>query len=603
MSSPETIKIDSILTHLKENGFYDRYGDNALLLYALTLRFKSLSIESASEYLTDGSNDKKVDLVYINTDDQLAIIAQSYLSQDNSKKSAKANKAADLNSAISWLLDSSESDLPKNLQAASHQLRTGIKDNKITQIEIWYVHNLSESVEVKSELTSVANTTHSILNSDYGDSLNNMAVNAIEVGCSTLSRWYKNIHNKIIVTEYFCIPVADGFEAQDSNSKWKTFMTTIPLSFLYDIYNKEKDSLFSANVREYLGSRKGASNINTGIKDSVENNPEDFLIYNNGITLLTNKYSYDSHTSELTLNGISIINGAQKTTGAIGSVAKRPSEGSIFTRIVQIGNNEVVLDHVIEYNNKQNAVNPADFRSNDQIQKRLRKEFDTTDVADYSGGRRGGNGDIIKRNSKLLNNNTIAQILTSFMGNPIGAYQSTKKLWESNQSYSLIFNDSTNKENILFTYTMYVSLQDIKQELILTESNYNKGNSDINFSDQDAGILGFLRIRGSIWLMITAISAILPDILTNKVSNKQFIHFKKMHSIEEGAHLWDQLIRAALPLAVGPLSPVLTNGLNNKAKTDKAISSFTNLFKSLLGFLPEDSLKAFVDSTVTNSPK
>lgn len=594
-------RVDTILSWLTENDFFKKYGDNALLLYALTLRFEGLDMESAAEYLTDGSNDKKIDLVYINTDDQLAIVAQSYLSKDTTKKGAKSNKAADLNSGMSWLLNSSESDLPKDLQAAAHQLRAGIKENKIEKLEIWYVHNLPESDEVNSELKSVANTTHSILKSDYADNLNNVAVNTIEVGRNVLSTWYQSIHSKIAVTNTFKIKVTGGFESKGNNSNWKTFMTSIPLKFLYEIYTEYHDSLFSANVREYLGSRRLSSNINTGIKDSVEKSPADFLIYNNGITFLTNKYSYNNSKKELTLDGISVINGAQ-TTGAIGSMGKVPSMGNVFTRVVQIDDHNV-LDNVIEYNNKQNAMNPADFRSNDQTQKRLRREFDKTDIADYSGGRRGGNGDAMKRNSKLLNNNTIAQVLTSFMGYPINAYQSTKKLWENNNSYSLIFNESTSKENILFAYTMYVSLQNKKQELISKKNEDNIEDSNIGFSDTDAQILDFLRVRGSVWLMISAIAAILPDIVTSKVSNKQFIHFVHMKSIEEGAKLWSPLINSALPIAISPFSPVLKNGLNNKADTDKAILDFTNLFKSVLGLVPKDSLKPFVNNISTNSPE
>ena len=378
-------------------------------------------------------------------------------------------------------------------------------------------------------------------------------------------------------------------------------MTSIPLNFLYEIYEKYHDSLFSANVREYLGSRRLSSNINTGIKNSVEKSPADFLIYNNGITFLTNKYSYDSSKKELTLDGVSIINGAQ-TTGAIGSMEQAPSTGNVFARVVQIDENNV-LDNVIEYNNKQNAMNPADFRSNDQTQKRLRREFDKTEIADYSGGRRGGNGDAMKRNSKLLNNNTIAQVLTSFMGYPINAYQSTKKLWENNNSYNLIFNESTSKDNILFAYTMYVSLQNKKQELISKKSAGNTGDKDIGFSNTDDQTLDFLRVRGSVWLMISAIAAILPDIITSKVSNKQFIHFMHMDSIEEGAKLWNPVINSALPIAIAPFSPILKNGLNNKAETDKAILSFTSLFKSILGFAPKDSLKPFVNNISTNSPE
>jgi len=42
------------------------YGSNSLLLYALQLRFDLSDIASvASESLTDGSNDKKCDLIYV----------------------------------------------------------------------------------------------------------------------------------------------------------------------------------------------------------------------------------------------------------------------------------------------------------------------------------------------------------------------------------------------------------------------------------------------------------------------------------------------------------------------------------------------------------
>lgn len=592
-------KLDTILSYLKENNYIDIYGDNALLLYALTLRFAGLDMASASEYLTDGSNDKKIDLIYVNTDDKIAIVAQSYMSQNTNKISAKANKASDLNSGISWILNSNEDDLPEDLLAASRQLRESINNGQITQLEIWYVHNLPESYDVQQELSSVVNTTNSVLNSDYSSS--EVQVSSIEVGKSRLSEWYQAIHNKISVTKNFVLNIEGGFESHNSDDKWKTFMTSVPLSFLYQIYETHQDSLFSANVREYLGSRRGSSNINTGIKDSVEKSPEDFLIYNNGITLLTDTYHYDKDKNELSLEGISIINGAQ-TTGAIASVNKEPENGHVFARIVQINDNKV-LDKVIEYNNKQNAMNPADFRSNDPIQKRLRKEFEDISFADYSGGRRGGNGDVIKRNSKLFNSNTIAQVLTAFMGNPIGAYQSSKTLWENNSSYNLIFNDLTNKDNILFLYCLYVEIQNIKQDLITQEKKSTEENSETGFSERDSNSLKFLRVRGSTWLIISAISSILPDLLKKKVANKQFIHFKNLQSIQEGADFWNPLIKFSLPLAYDPLMPVLNAGLKNRSVTEKAISNFSNIFISVLSIVDYQNgdLTEFIEHTVISS--
>lgn len=594
--------MDVINKYLHDNKYDVKYGSNSLLLYSLTLQFGEMDVDAASEYLTDGSDDKKIDLVYVNKDEQTAIIAQSYYSNSPEHKIAKANKASDLNAGISWLLSRSLTDLPDNIQAAAQQLRMAIKRKEINNIEIWYVHNLAESSQVRTELVSVLTTTKSILKDEFPDNYMNIKVSVKEVGCETLSRWYRNVHNTITVNKRFKIKVPGGFQSVGTNSKWKTFMTSIPLKFLYDLYTDNKDTLFSGNVREYLGSRRGSSNINTGIKDTVSKSPEDFLIYNNGITLLTSNYKYDSDNNILELNGISIINGAQ-TTGAIGSVDNVPSDGSVFTRIVQIDDNSV-LNNVIEYNNKQNAMNPADFRSNDQVQKRLRKDFKDTNLADYSGGRRGGNGDAIKRNSKLLNNNTIAQVLTSFMGNPTSAYQSVKRIWESNNSYSLIFNDSTNEENILFCYTLYLTFQTIKQDLLSREKDtIDKEENSRSFSDADQKSLELLRTRGAMWIMIAAIAKILPDILIDKVSDEQFIHFKKLESLDDAVSLWTPLANMILPITIIPFSPVLTSGLKNKKTTDEAIQSFAYNFKSILAITPKDSLTSLVSNISTQSPK
>lgn len=58
------------------------YGSNSLLLYALQLRFDLSDIASvASESLTDGSNDKKCDLIYVDQDTGIAVVAQAYQKQ------------------------------------------------------------------------------------------------------------------------------------------------------------------------------------------------------------------------------------------------------------------------------------------------------------------------------------------------------------------------------------------------------------------------------------------------------------------------------------------------------------------------------------------
>ena len=51
------------------------YGDNALGLFALALRFGIEDLETAAaNSITDGSDDKKCDIVHVNTDEEYAVM-------------------------------------------------------------------------------------------------------------------------------------------------------------------------------------------------------------------------------------------------------------------------------------------------------------------------------------------------------------------------------------------------------------------------------------------------------------------------------------------------------------------------------------------------
>ncbi|MDR5610795.1 MULTISPECIES: AIPR family protein [unclassified Arsenophonus] len=87
---------------------------------------------------------------------------------------------------------------------------------------------------------------------------------------------------------------------------------------IYTVYTKKhSQKIFSANVRDYLGSRSTDSNINHGIKNTIKSDTDNFWAYNNGLTILT--HSYELKENKIKVKGLSIVNGAQ-TTGAIGSL-------------------------------------------------------------------------------------------------------------------------------------------------------------------------------------------------------------------------------------------------------------------------------------------
>lgn len=373
----------------------EQYGDNAIGLFALALRFALDDIHSvAAESVTDGSDDKKCDLIFIDREEGVAVVAQCYFSSKE-KRSAPANKASDLNTAVAWLLQRNVKELPERLRSAATELRSAIADGDVRRFEAWYVHNLPESTNVEDELSTVAATSKTVIDALHPSA--RVSISTSEIGRKTLETWYSETLSPILVNDEVKIGVDSGFTLK--TGAWQAYVTAVPARVLHRLYTKHKTRLFSANVRDYLGSRSSDANINNGIKRTAQSSPEDFWVFNNGITVLTHHFeeSVAKGKKQLLVRGISIVNGAQ-TTGAIGSLAKSPDPKALVpARFVQTSKPDLIYD-IIQYNNSQNKVTASDFRSTDRIQKRLREEVAAIPNAKYEGGRRGGHKDVIERN-------------------------------------------------------------------------------------------------------------------------------------------------------------------------------------------------------------
>lgn len=155
--------------------------------------------------------------------------------------------------------------------------------------------------------------------------------------------------------------------------------------------------------------------------ETIDQQPDNFWTYNNGITALVNNYTVteDETGKNLSISGITIINGAQ-TTGAISSVNKL-KDAWIPIRFI-VCNDTNIIDEIINNNNKQNEILPADLRSNDKTQNRLRVEFEPYTKLYYSGGRRGNSRP--SRSKEILDPYIVAQAILAFHGDCVTAYNS-----------------------------------------------------------------------------------------------------------------------------------------------------------------------------------
>lgn len=398
-------------------------GDDAIALFAASLRFGLDDIQAvASEAITGGGDDKKCDFVYVDKERQIVVVAQCYVAQAN-KNAAPSNKASDLNTAMSWLLVNDIDQLPDGLRGRAEEVRNAIKNKEIRTFYVWFAHNLPGSKNVKDELKAVEAGTRSKLSTLDGGS--EITVFSEEICAETLSRLYNQAERTVIVTSELTTIVQDAFEVETDD--WTALSTVVSGKWLSGLYATYRTDLFSANLRGYLGSRQSDSNINNGIKSTAEDSPENFFVYNNGITALVIDYEIGKRRKngrKLIIQGISIVNGAQTTGSIANSLGSSREELKVAIRFVKAKKDSIVAN-VVQYNNTQNKIQAADFRSTDPIQERLRAEFKQIPDAEYEGGRRGGASDIIKRSKFTLPSYTVGQALAAFHGDPVVAYDSS----------------------------------------------------------------------------------------------------------------------------------------------------------------------------------
>ena len=154
-----------------------------------------------------------------------------------------------------------------------------------------------------------------------------------------------------------------------ADAGYQAYLAVIPGPQLAAIYDKWGARLLEQNVRVFLQAR---GNVNKGLRITLENTPEMFFAYNNGIAATAESLTTRQTSDGLVISGIKnlqIVNGGQ-TTASI-HAASRKKENDLSRVFVQMKLSIVdpataleVVPKISEYANTQNRVNAADFFAN-----------------------------------------------------------------------------------------------------------------------------------------------------------------------------------------------------------------------------------------------
>lgn len=172
-------------------------------------------------------------------------------------------------------------------------------------------------------------------------------------------------------------------------------LTAIPGEVLRFIYDKYDARLLEANVRSFLSS---TGKVNKGIKDTLKDNPDKFMAYNNGIVIVADEIALgktsDGGPGIFGLKGIQIVNGGQTTASIYFAKKKEPSidlslvkvpAKIIILRTTDSVQEEIIISDISRFANSQNSVKQSDLAANKPFHVELERIAATTICPDGEG--------------------------------------------------------------------------------------------------------------------------------------------------------------------------------------------------------------------------
>jgi hypothetical protein len=160
-------------------------------------------------------------------------------------------------------------------------------------------------------------------------------------------------------------------------------LTAIPAEALNFIYDKFGARLLEANVRSFLST---TGKVNKGIRDTLKENPERFMAYNNGIVIVADEINIgktaDGGPGIVWLKGMQIVNGGQTTASIYFTKKKSPELELRSVRVPakiivlhakDLPAEEALISDISKYANSQNSVKQSDLSANKPFHVELEK--------------------------------------------------------------------------------------------------------------------------------------------------------------------------------------------------------------------------------------
>ncbi len=348
-------------------------------VYLVAKTLLDLPEDDVLDCLTEGGNDFGVDAIQIGDVEDgefTVVLVQGKYKRDLSGTSNfPQNGVEKLIQAVNYLFDPSAS-LTANpqLKRRIEEIRSLVRDGMIPRVRAVLCNNGLKWNEVAQGLIDHAAFPPDQVSWEYvnHDDLVRL-MQAVKPVNETL-----RLAGKAMVEDFdYC----------------RVLVGKIPVREVAELFNRRGDLLLERNVRRYLGF--AGNRVNQAIATTLEHHVDrrNFYFYNNGITLVSNKFTYNALQNDnfqVRVEGMQVINGGQtcKTIqltltkpGLLPGLKEWSEEGLektfVLVRLYELPSDSADLVRSITYaTNSQNPVDLRDLKSNDPRQISLEAALD-----------------------------------------------------------------------------------------------------------------------------------------------------------------------------------------------------------------------------------
>jgi len=217
--------------------------------------------------------------------------------------------------------------------------------------------------------------------------LNNLSIDRVEISFSVwdMDRLYRCTTSGKM-RETIAIDFSESFGQTIScientvSDKYSVYLAIISGELLAAIYDQHGPRLLERNVRSFL-QVKGA--VNKGIRDTLHDEPDMFLAYNNGISVTADSVDIvrdeNGKPSIKKIRDMQIVNGGQTTASIYNAKKDKKINADLSQVYVQmklsvISSSEKmdeIVPKISAYANTQNKIQMADFSANDPYHRKL----------------------------------------------------------------------------------------------------------------------------------------------------------------------------------------------------------------------------------------